>query len=504
MSYCDHNLSLRKIENNVTMSLSDTVEILWKTNCKWHDHPHWPKRKDLKLKDAQKGNGKRWPLLAPGDAVRVKFGTRWYDGEVQETWKPKSWKGIAINITFFKKERTLFKDWELTHYLFLFYLETSSISSNATAPDNCEVSIEPQQQPTVEPQAEQATVSASERHPHEVFLEWQRAREAHLEVNRNREDQKKRTEAELQKQLEAKDKQCHKLKEEVHRLKTSNECLAKQLAASTEQVSSLDSLRAYGIDFHRKYSSMILSQIIFILGAFQDSGSLSRTDLAAMESRMTTILAGVMDRLENLESAIALNAGTIQKSPAEFQPFIDETEPQQTVQETTADDLEPNLTTIDMATLDTICGKQPDNPIVIATSTPTPAERHEQPVQHVPESLLRSCVTPRKLEAVRDTLQREKQRNRCATKLLQYFFTSEELSKCNTGGTHNKPALNSTKLNSLKGMYTNAAETCPSRLCSLNIFLVSFFPCLQLWYFQDSPWLQVKASTKHGEKLKEG
>lgn len=77
------------------MSVNDTVEILWKTNCEWHDHPHWPKHKDLKLADESHGNGKRWPKLSKGDAVKVKFGSRWYNAEVVQDWEQKSWKGIT-------------------------------------------------------------------------------------------------------------------------------------------------------------------------------------------------------------------------------------------------------------------------------------------------------------------------------------------------------------------------------------------------------------------------
>lgn len=44
----------------------------------------------------------------------------------------------------------------------------------------------------------------------------------------------------------------------------------------------------------------------------------------------------------------------------------------------------------------------------------------------------------------------ERERHRCAVKLLPYFFTDEELISSNTDGTHGKLSLDSNKLNSLK------------------------------------------------------
>jgi len=35
------------------MSVNDKVKVIWKTNCQWKDHPHWPKRKEIKLVDAE-------------------------------------------------------------------------------------------------------------------------------------------------------------------------------------------------------------------------------------------------------------------------------------------------------------------------------------------------------------------------------------------------------------------------------------------------------------------
>ena len=47
-------------------------------------------------------------------------------------------------------------------------------------------------------------------------------------------------------------------------------------------------------------------------------------------------------------------------------------------------------------------------------------------------------------------LEKEKERHRCALKLLPFFFTSEELSNSNTEGMHNKLRVDFTKLQALK------------------------------------------------------
>lgn len=84
--------------NSITissMSVTDKVKALWKTNCQWRDRPHWPKRKEIKANSNDEG--KELSSLKPGDVVRVKFGSPWYNAEVCESWKPKrSKKGIYI------------------------------------------------------------------------------------------------------------------------------------------------------------------------------------------------------------------------------------------------------------------------------------------------------------------------------------------------------------------------------------------------------------------------
>lgn len=76
------------------MSVNNKVKVLWKTNCHWRDGPHWPKRKEVLLNDddvISKGKSEL-SSLKPGDAVRVKFCSQWYNAEVCKHWDPKESK----------------------------------------------------------------------------------------------------------------------------------------------------------------------------------------------------------------------------------------------------------------------------------------------------------------------------------------------------------------------------------------------------------------------------
>lgn len=122
------------------------------------------------------------------------------------------------------------------------------------------------------------------------------------------------------------------------------------------------------------------------------------------------------------------------------------------------EDLPNDLSTIDMAALaslsngDAVC-PQPSTPVAPVTpATPGPhAESTVLPLSlPVSQDVIRSCVTPRKVQHIKQALEKETQRHKCALKLLPYFFTKEELTKSNTDGSHGKEQLGSTKLNSLK------------------------------------------------------
>ena len=110
---------------------------------------------------------------------------------------------------------------------------------------------------------------------------------------------------------------------------------------------------------------------------------------------------------------------------------------------------EADLSTIDVEALtDLRCEVFPISPAPLSSAVP-----HSPVVETglVSEELIRSCVTPRKVKKVQDTLQAERDRYRCAVKLLPHFFSMEELATCNTDGTHNKNPLDRTRLHSLKG-----------------------------------------------------
>ena len=89
------NFRLRHNKHNFCskiMSVNDKVKVIWKTNCQWKDRPHWPKRKEIKLVDAENEENV-YPPLKSGDMVKVTFGSRWYNAEVVENWDPKAKKG---------------------------------------------------------------------------------------------------------------------------------------------------------------------------------------------------------------------------------------------------------------------------------------------------------------------------------------------------------------------------------------------------------------------------
>ena len=115
------------------------------------------------------------------------------------------------------------------------------------------------------------------------------------------------------------------------------------------------------------------------------------------------------------------------------------------------DDNEPpadigDLSTIDTDTLDRV--SEEIQPAQI--SQPVQPTRVAISAQEVGEELIGTCVTPTKIKAVQQTLGQERERHLCALKLLQSFFTNEELANSNTDGTYGKKCLDSAKLNSLK------------------------------------------------------
>ena len=70
------------------MSVDDEVRVVWKTKCKWRDHEHVAKRQDVRPNGISvKENFSTLPLK-PGDAIKIRFGNKWYHGEMLESWNP--------------------------------------------------------------------------------------------------------------------------------------------------------------------------------------------------------------------------------------------------------------------------------------------------------------------------------------------------------------------------------------------------------------------------------
>ena len=127
-------------------------------------------------------------------------------------------------------------------------------------------------------------------------------------------------------------------------------------------------------------------------------------------------------------------ASTLDYGPAEEITPIIQNEP-----------LDLDFSTIDAVTLASLRVEDPAPPCSPVVELPAPSTPNR-----VGEELIRTCVTPRKVTKVQEALDREKERHKCALKLLPYFFTKEELANSNTNGTHKKACLDSGKLNSLK------------------------------------------------------
>ena len=73
------------------MSKNDKLKVIWKTNCKWRDIEHSARRKEIKLTDVNIGKEEFATLpINVGDPMKIKFGSRWYDGEAAEYWEPKT------------------------------------------------------------------------------------------------------------------------------------------------------------------------------------------------------------------------------------------------------------------------------------------------------------------------------------------------------------------------------------------------------------------------------
>ena len=133
-------------------------------------------------------------------------------------------------------------------------------------------------------------------------------------------------------------------------------------------------------------------------------------------------------------------------------------------------ELPNDLSTIDVEAFAGLSADVAPSPLASLPQLPSASET---PARHtvntsmtastpVSEELIRSCVTPRKVASIQGALEKERERHRCALKLLPYFFTKEELMRCNTDGSHGKERLDATKLNSIKVLiFSKFPSDCP-------------------------------------------
>ena len=68
---------------------NDEVKILWKTTCKWRDTEDLAKREDIRPKNMSSKQEFDTVPLKEGDAVKIRFKQKWYDGEILESWNPE-------------------------------------------------------------------------------------------------------------------------------------------------------------------------------------------------------------------------------------------------------------------------------------------------------------------------------------------------------------------------------------------------------------------------------
>lgn len=130
----NHSINTLVLSISIIMSLNDKVKVLWKTKCTWRDHAHWPKRREIKLLNQ---DDTLLPLK-PGNAVKIKFGSRWYDAEVAEHWKPKSKKGTHLynyTVTFL-----CVLEWSLVLMVMLVY--TLGTTANKSSPIITELPVQ--------------------------------------------------------------------------------------------------------------------------------------------------------------------------------------------------------------------------------------------------------------------------------------------------------------------------------------------------------------------------
>lgn len=240
----------------------------------------------------------------------------------------------------------------------------------------------------------------------------------------------------LTKQLGEKNKECERLKREVQELKESSRKEAEKQLTVTE-------------NFYK------------IIERVEDA-------IESMDCRMTAALQRIEQRLVYVET-VSTNDVTIPfvevSSNASSDNCLSNKVSTEDMSSANLVAKEADLSTIDVEALNDIrrevfpisptplSSAVPHSPVAESPVSLSPVVPHSPVVEStglVSEELIRSCVTPRKVKKVQDTLQAEHDRYRCAVKLLPHFFSKEELRTCNTDGTHNKVPLDRTRLHSLK------------------------------------------------------
>jgi hypothetical protein len=61
-----------------SMAQSEDIRIIWKTNCKWRDTDYYVNQEDVRPIGSCKDK------IKEGDAVKMKYGSRWYNAEIVE------------------------------------------------------------------------------------------------------------------------------------------------------------------------------------------------------------------------------------------------------------------------------------------------------------------------------------------------------------------------------------------------------------------------------------
>lgn len=114
------------------------------------------------------------------------------------------------------------------------------------------------------------------------------------------------------------------------------------------------------------------------------------------------------------------------------------------------------LPTIDVEAFRQVCdetARTPDQPPQKSVSsepqTPPPCALTETELI-VREGLIQTCITPRKVQPLKQTRDKAEKIHKCALKFLPFFFSREELASCNTDGSYGKGSLDATRLNNLK------------------------------------------------------